>query len=138
VWRSLAELGVAIVAMPVTDNDLAAGARRYGSQLPARFDLVHLGLGDDGHTASWPPGDAVIDAPATVGLSSAYQGRVRMTLTPTVVNAARCRLVLVTGASKAAPLASWLRGERRLPIARVHRSNSIVVADVDAARLVRT
>lgn len=125
--------GATVMAMPVTAPDLEAAARAYGVSLPARFDAVHLGLGDDGHTASWPPGDPVIDAPAAVALSEPYQGRVRMTVTPRVVNAARCRVVLVTGAAKAAPLASWLRGERGLPIARVHRSGSIVVADRAAA-----
>jgi 6-phosphogluconolactonase/glucosamine-6-phosphate isomerase/deaminase len=127
--------GATVAAMPVTDHDLVGGARRYSSLLPERFDVVHLGLGDDGHTASWPPGDPVIRASTAVSMSAPYQGQVRMTVTPRVVNAARCRVVLVTGASKAAPLASWLRGERRLPIARVHRAHTIVVADTEAAAL---
>ena len=49
--------------MPVTAGDLDAARRRYATSLPDRLDVVHLGLGDDGHTASWPPGDPVIDAP---------------------------------------------------------------------------
>jgi 6-phosphogluconolactonase/glucosamine-6-phosphate isomerase/deaminase len=55
--RLLAQLdgtGARVRAMSVTARDLAAAARRYAAQLPDRFDVVHLGLGDDGHTASWP------------------------------------------------------------------------------------
>ena len=45
--------------MAVTARDQRAAARRYAASLPDRFDVVHLGMGDDGHTASWPPGDDV-------------------------------------------------------------------------------
>ena len=80
--------------MPVTAADLDRACRRYAAGLPARFDVVDLGMGADGHTASWPPGDPVIDSERPVDLSDEYQGRVRMTLTPAVVNAAAGRVVL--------------------------------------------
>ena len=52
--------------MDVTAADPAAAAAAYATELEAVcagvLDLVHLGLGDDGHTASWPPGDPVVDA----------------------------------------------------------------------------
>ena len=117
--------------MPVTATNLDAAARRYARSLPHRFDVVHLGMGDDGHTASWPPGDPVIDHSEPVALSQPYQGRVRMTLTPRVVNHATGRVVLTYGESKAAALAGWLAGAS-LPIARVKRSATVVFTDASA------
>ena len=119
--------------MPVTAADLQAAARDYADVLPDKFDLVHLGLGDDGHTASWPPGDPVVDQEVPVALCGEYRGHVRMTLTPPVVNAARHRLVLAAGADKAAPLEGWLLGDTSLPIRRVRVANTVVVVDVAAA-----
>ena len=124
-----------IVLMPVTAGDLVAAARRYAARLPERFDVVHLGLGDDGHTASWPPGDTVIDDPRRVAMSNEYAGRVRMTLTPAVVNAARHRLVLATGSSKAPVVARWMLHDSSLPIERVRRTGTAVVLDAAAGAL---
>lgn len=121
--------------MPVTAKDLNAAARRYAAALPERFDVVHLGVGDDGHTASWPPGDPVIDATEPVAMSAPYNGFVRMTLTPPVVNAARHRLVLAPGAAKAQPLSRWLLDDHSLPIQRVRRADTVVVIDAAAAAL---
>lgn len=129
----LGALGGRHYLMSVTDDDLLAAAARYGASLPERFDVVHLGMGDDGHTASWPPGDPVIDNPAPVALSRPYQGRVRMTLTPPVVNRAGGRVVLTTGAAKAGALSAWLRvGEG--PIARLRPAGTVVFADAAAVR----
>jgi 6-phosphogluconolactonase/glucosamine-6-phosphate isomerase/deaminase len=114
--------------MPVTAKDLAAACRRYARALPDRFDVVHLGMGDDGHTASWPPGDPVIDSAEPVALSGVYQGRVRMTMTPSVVNAARGRVILTFGDGKAAVLASWDG-----PVSRVKRTSTVLFVDHAAA-----
>jgi 6-phosphogluconolactonase/glucosamine-6-phosphate isomerase/deaminase len=120
--------------MPVTAADLGRAATRYATGLPGRFDVVHLGMGPDGHTASWPPGDPVIDSERPVDLSAVFNGRVRMTLTPGAVNAARGRVVLITGADKAPAVAAWLEGgDAALPIARLHRTNTVVVLDPAAA-----
>ncbi len=119
--------------MSVTAKDLRAAARRYAAALPARLDVVHLGLGDDGHTASWPPGDRVADDAALVGLSGEYRGHVRMTLTPVTVNAARHRLVLAVGADKAVPLEGWLLGNAALPVHLLRSNDTVVVVDVLAA-----
>ena len=118
-----------LVMMPVTARDLGAAARRYSAKLPDRFDVVHLGLGDDGHTASWPPGDPVIDSARPVDLCGGYRGHVRMTLTPAVVNAARSRLVLATGAAKSPVLHGWLHGDPALPVQRVRRTGTVVILD---------
>ena len=77
--------------MPVTAPNLERAAAAYAAELPDRFDVVHLGMGSDGHTASWPPGDPVLHRRRPVDLSAEYEGRVRMTLTPPVVDTARAR-----------------------------------------------
>jgi 6-phosphogluconolactonase/glucosamine-6-phosphate isomerase/deaminase len=128
----LRHLPVTVWLMPVTVADLGGSARRYAARLPDRLDVVHLGLGDDGHTASWPPGDPVIDDPRAVALSGEFKGRVRMTLTPGVVNAARQRLVLATGASKAEVVQRWLQRDLSLPITRVRRTNTTLIVDTAA------
>jgi 6-phosphogluconolactonase len=119
--------------LPVGTTPLSKAAEQAAAALPAQFDLVHLGLGDDGHTASWPPGDPVIDDPASVGISGEYKGRVRLTLTPSVINAARARLVVVTGADKAAMVSRWMLRDPSLPIERVRRTGTVVVLDSAAA-----
>lgn len=119
--------------MAVTARDQRAAAKRYAASLPERFDVMHLGMGDDGHTASWPPGDPVIDSTEPVAMSGLYNGFVRMTLTPVVVNGARHRLVLAPGTAKATPMRRWLLEDRSLPIQRVRRTNTVVVIDDAAA-----
>ena len=119
--------------MPVTATDLPAAGRQYAAAVPDRLDVVHLGLGDDGHTASWPPGDPVIDEPGVVAMSGEYKGRVRMTLTVAAVNAARRRMVLATGSAKAPIIERWMLHDSSLPVERVGRSNTIVMLDAEAA-----
>jgi 6-phosphogluconolactonase len=125
--------GATIRLMPVNATDLQAACREYAALLPERLDVVHLGLGDDGHTASWPPGDPVVDAPAMVAISGEYKGRVRMTLTLRPVKSARHRLVLATGPEKAEVVERWLLHDHALPIDRVVRTNTVVVLDSHAA-----
>src|SRR5207247_2092112 len=99
--------------MPVTDDELVAAASRYDAGLPEALDLVHLGLGPDGHTASLVPGDAVLDVDdRRVALTAGeYQGRRRMTLTYPALAAARQVLWLITGEAKRDPLARLLAGD---------------------------
>jgi 6-phosphogluconolactonase len=129
----LRSCGAVINLMHVTAADLESASRRYAALLPDRLDIVHLGVGDDGHTASWPPGDPVIHAGGAVAVSAEYKGRVRMTLTVPMVNAARHRLVLATGTTKATIIERWLLHDHGLPIERVSRTNTLVVLDQQAA-----
>jgi 6-phosphogluconolactonase len=121
--------------MPVTQRDLDAAARDYESSLPERLDLVHLGLGPDGHTASLVPGDPVLEVTdRRVALTeTAYQGHPRMTLTYPALAEARQIVWLVTGEEKRDPLAKLLAGDRSIPAGRVENDSMTVVADEAAA-----
>jgi 6-phosphogluconolactonase/glucosamine-6-phosphate isomerase/deaminase len=130
----LDEIPCRVRPMPVTARDLRAGALRYASSLPDRFDVVHLGIGSDGHTASWPPGDlAVVESSRSVELVADFHGLDRMTLTRRVVNRARRRIVLATGGSKRPVVERWLLLDRTLPISAVRRSGTQVFLDTSAA-----
>ncbi|HWB68356.1 MAG TPA: 6-phosphogluconolactonase [Solirubrobacterales bacterium] len=121
--------------MPVTQRDLPGAAREYESSLPERLDLVHLGLGPDGHTASLVPGDPVLEvSDRRVALTEgAYQGHQRMTLTYPALAEARQILWLVTGPEKREPLARLLEGDRSIPAGRVENEHMKVLADEAAA-----
>jgi 6-phosphogluconolactonase len=130
-----------IHAMPVDASDLEAAAKQYSRILqeiagsPAVLDLVHLGLGPDGHTASLVPGDPVLDVTdADVGLTGVYQGRRRMTLTFPVLNRSRQVLWLVTGSEKAEMLVRLRDGDRSIPAGRLCQNQALVLADRAAAK----
>ena len=125
-----------VYAMPVEASDLEAGASRYALTLreiagsPPVFDLVHLGLGPDGHTASLVPGDPVLDVTdADVALTGVYQGRRRMTLTYPMINRSRRILWLVTGNDKVGMLMRLRDDDRSSPAGRVAQDNALVIAD---------
>lgn len=115
--------------MPVDDSDLDAAAARYAGTLPTRFDLIHLGLGPDGHTASLVPDDPGLDATGDVAITGVYQGHRRMTLTYPVLNRARAILWVATGADKAGALTRLVAGDHAIPAGRVARRNAIVLCD---------
>jgi len=132
-----------IYAMPVESGDLEAACVRYARILetiagsPPVLDLVHLGLGPDGHTASLVPGDAVLAMKdADVALTGIYQNRRRMTLTYPIINRARHVLWLVTGSEKTEMLARLQAGNISIPASRISRDHAVVLADRAAARLV--
>jgi 6-phosphogluconolactonase len=125
----------ALRPMPVTQRNLEQAARDYESSLPERFDLVHLGLGPDGHTASLVPGDPVLEvSDRRVALTETeYQGHPRMTLTYPAIDDARQILWLVTGAAKREALQQLLAGDESVPAGRVRNENMMIVADEAAA-----
>jgi len=129
-----------IHAMPVESPDLEAAAAQYARTLrdlagsPPVLDLVHLGLGPDGHTASLVPADPVLNVTgADVALTGVYQGRRRMTLTYPVLDRARRVLWLVTGGEKAAMLARLRGGDPSIPAGRVRQDHAMLIADQPAA-----
>jgi 6-phosphogluconolactonase len=120
--------------MPVEDEDLSSEAERYSRSLPERLDLVHLGLGADGHTASLVPGDLVLEVhDRDVAVTDEYRGRRRMTLTYPALDRAREVLWVVQGSEKAEALERLLAGDRSMPAGRVVADVRIVVADEAAA-----
>lgn len=121
----------ALRPMPVTQRDLEQAARAYEAQLPKQLDVVHLGLGPDGHTASLVPGDAVLEVGdrRVAVTEAAYQGCRRMTLTYPALAAAGKIVWLVTGEDKRDALAKLLAGDRSIPAGRVENDDMVVVAD---------
>src|SRR5271155_700697 len=121
-----------IHAMPVESLDLEAGVAQYAATLreiagvPPVLDLVHLGLGPDGHTASLVPSDPILEVRTSdVAMTGVYQGRRRMTLTYPMLNRARRLMWLVTGSAKAAMLARLRTGDKSIPAGCVRQDQAL-------------
>jgi 6-phosphogluconolactonase len=129
-----------IHAMPVGAPHLGVAAVQYAAILqqiagtPPVLDLVHLGLGPDGHTASLVPGDAVLQVTdADVALTDVYKGRRRMTLTYPIISRSRRVLWLATGDDKAEMVGRLCAGDTSIPAGRVLKDRALVLADRAAA-----
>jgi 6-phosphogluconolactonase len=127
--------------MPVERGDLAAAAATYEAELcqvagnPPALDVVHLGLGADGHTASLFAGDPATGiSDRSVAVTAVHAGYRRMTLTLPVLNGAGLVVWLVTGAGKAAALDDLVSGRLATPAGRVARQRAVVFADEAAAQ----
>jgi 6-phosphogluconolactonase len=131
--------------MPCELEDLDAGARQYedelrrvigGDGVPV-FDLIWLGMGADGHTASLFPGSAALDERERLVVSNWIPSLEtwRMTLTYPVLNAAREAMFVVTGADKADAVGRVRAGPDAdgPPAARVHARRTTWLIDAAAA-----
>lgn len=139
---ALGDLGAHWVPLPVGDDGAEPDAgqlERFGENLeaitgmPPVLDVVHLGLGDDGHTASLVPGDPILDeTDADVGLTLEYRGSRRLTMTRPMLDRSRLAIWLVSGSNKAAPLARLVAGDSSIPAGLLAPTESVIVADSSA------
>jgi 6-phosphogluconolactonase len=144
--RNLVDLDAALLSkvpatphlFDVTNPELGAAITAYARDLQQScggvLDVVHLGIGDDGHTASWPPGDPVVNVTdSDVAPSLEYKGRVRLTLTVPAVNRGREIMFLIAGADKATAVATLVDNAGTIPASHVRRERTAVLLDRDAA-----
>ena len=125
-----------IFPMPVTAEDLDAAAGDYAELIHEitegeGLDLIHLGMGSDGHTASLVPGDAVLEVQdhGVACTQDLYQGRIRMTLTYPLLNSAKRILWIVTGSEKQEMVQRLLQKDASIPAGSVNQANAILFVD---------
>jgi len=125
----------ALRPMPVTSRDLELSAAEYEVHVPEHLDLIHLGLGPDGHTASLVPDDSVleVDDRRVAMTDTFYQRHRRMTLTYPALSAAHQILWLAVGEEVRDAVAKLLAGDTSIPAARVENENMLLVIDEAAA-----
>lgn len=141
--RAFADTDAAWLVLPVEDvssgSNIEAACAAFNAKLqavagtPAILDVVHLGLGDDGHTASLVPGDPILDVvDADIAVTELYRGTRRLSLTYPILNRARSIVWLAAGGNKAEPLQGLLEYDNRIPAGRIDTAKSIVIVDTPA------
>lgn len=125
-----------IFPMPVLAEDLEEGSREYTQVLDEvtegkGLDLIHLGLGSDGHTASLVPGDGVLEIQdrLVACTQNTYQGRIRMTLTYPLLNSAKQLLWIVTGSEKQEMVQRLLQQDPSIPAGSIRQENALLMVD---------
>lgn len=129
-----------IFPMHVIAEDLDEACEDYADHIrriteTGKLDLVHLGIGTDGHTASLIPGDSVLEThDREVALTdNPYQGRKRMTLTYPIINRAEKILWVVTGEEKAEMLSRLLHQDQTIPAGKIAQQQAILLTEESAA-----
>ena len=124
--------------MPVESEDLASACCRYEDELQhvtdeAPLDLLQLGLGDDGHTASLAPGDPILEViDRGIWYVERFNGLPRMSMTYPLINCAERILWLVAGSSKAEMCGRLVASDHTIPAGRVAPENAVLLVDGEA------